>query len=234
MEYIIIVILCLITIAFLKVAFSVNITDIKKIKSIGYDKSLNEITNVLPENKVVCEEILKKLNHKTTKIEELKENEKTLTYYSVITNRIMIANIKGTFTRIQTIAHECLHSVQNRRLLLFNFIYSNIYLLYFFVICMLTIFRIEVMPLMQVGILLVLGLVYYSVRSYLETDAMTRAPYLAKEYMETKKVLSEEQIEEVVENYKILNAMGIPMTNFMLLTKVMIKIIIYCVIVIIV
>ena len=35
-----------------------------------------------------------------------------------------IANINKTCTRIQTIAHECVHSIQNRKLLMFNFIFS--------------------------------------------------------------------------------------------------------------
>ena len=36
------------------------------------------------------------------------------------------------------------------------------------------------------AIFLVLGLVYYSIRTYLENDAMIKARFLAKEYMEEK------------------------------------------------
>ena len=35
--------------------------------------------------------------------------------YIVATNTILISNIKDTFTRVQTIAHECLHSIQNKK-----------------------------------------------------------------------------------------------------------------------
>lgn len=230
MEYIITIILSILTIIILKFAFCVKQRDMKKIKEIGYDKNLNEITNLLPENKQVCEEILNKLGNKDVKIEESQDENNKTSFYSVMSNSIIIASIKDTFTRIQTIAHECLHSVQNRKILLFNFVFSNIYLLYFFVICGLTIFKVIRQPIYQVIILLLLGIIYYAVRSYLETDAMTKAPYLAKEYMQESGKLSDEQIQKVMQNYEILNKIGIPMTNFSLIVSVLVKVIIYCVI----
>jgi len=230
MEYIITIIVSVLTIIILKFAFGVKQKDMKKIKEIGYDKTLNEITNLLPENKKVCEEILNKLGNKDVKIEEGQDENNKTSFYSVMSNSIIIANIKDTFTRIQTIAHECLHSVQNRKMLLFNFIFSNIYLLYFVVICALTIFKVISEPIYQVVILLILGIIYYAVRSYLETDAMTRAPYLAKEYMQASDKLSNEDIQKVMQNYEILNKIGIPMTNFSLMVSVLVKVIIYCVI----
>ena len=50
--------------------------------------------------------------------------------------------MKNNYARIQTIAHECLHSCQDRTLLMFNFIFSNINMIYFFVISILTLFKI--------------------------------------------------------------------------------------------
>ncbi len=230
MEYIIVFMLCIILVFVLKFAFQIKMKSIKRIKEIGYNKSLNEITNALPENKVVCEQILKKLNNTTVKIEEISDTNKTLTYYSVMTNHIIIANIKDTFTRIQTIAHECLHSVQNRKMLEFNFIFSNIYILYFVVISILTLCKLNVMPMLQITILILLGSVYYAIRSYLETDAMTKAPYVAKEYMLEEGTLSKTQIETIIQNYEVLNKIGIPITNFVLLMKVISKVMIYSVI----
>lgn len=234
MEYIIIFVVCMITILVLKFAFQVKIKDVKIIKKIGYDKDLNEITNVLPENKIVCEVILKKLKNEGVTVQETEDANKTLTYYSVMTNHIVIANIKDTFTRIQTIAHECLHSVQNRNMLYFNFIFSNIYILYFVAISILTLCKLNVMPMLQVVILILLGSIYYAIRSYLETDAMTKAPYVAKEYMEEEGTLSKTQIETIMQNYKVLNQIGIPMTNFGLIWKIISKVMIYCVIVLLV
>lgn len=234
MEYFTILGVCILVIFILKIAFQIKIKDVKKIKEIGYDRKLNEITNTLPENKVVCEQILKKLNNVSVRIEEVSDSNKTLTYYSVMTNHIIIANIKDTFTRIQTIAHECLHSMQNRKILLFNFVFSNVYLSYFVAISILTLCKLNVVPMLQVSVLILLGSIYYAARSYLETDAMTKAPYVAKEYMEGDGTLSKTQIETVMQNYEVLNKIGIPMTNFGLLMNVITKVMIYCVIVVLV
>lgn len=206
MEYITVFVICIIMLVVLKYAFGVKIKDIKKIKEIGYDKKLNKITNKLPSNKVVCEQILKDLDNTTVEIETNDDDKNsTLSYYMVLTNHIIIANINDTFTRIQTIAHECLHSIQNKRTLMFNFIFSNIYLLYFILIIGLTIFRVIQYPMITLVGLILLGMVYYAVRSYLEADAMTKAPYQAKEYIEKTGKLSKEEIGIVMENYKVLN-----------------------------
>ena len=147
-----------------------------------------------------------------------------------VTDSIIIANIKNTFTRIQTIAHECAHSIQNRKMLLFNFIFSNIYILYFIVVSVLTILNLIEYKSLQLFILALLGLVYYCIRSYLENDAMTKAPYIAKEYIQYSKRLNDNEIEKVIENYERLNKIGIPMTNFQLVISTLVKIIIYCII----
>ncbi len=229
MEYIIILIISIMIIFVLKYAWGIKIGDLKKIKEIGYDKKLNEITNKLPANKEVCEQILKDLGNTTVKIETNDDKNSTLSYYMVLTNHIIIANINDTFSRIQTIAHECLHSIQNRRTLMFNFIFSNIYLLYFALIIILTIFKIIKYPIITLIGLILLGIIYYAIRSYLETDAMTKAPYKAKEYMEKAEKLSKEEINTIMKNYETINNIGIPLTNFQLLASVLVKIIIYAI-----
>ena len=140
----------------------------------------------------------------------------------------MIANVKESFTRIQTIAHECLHSIQDRKILLFNFIYSNIYMLYFIVISILKICNILPYEMMFLVILLLGGFVYYFIRSYLEDDAMIKARFLAKEYMENKKISSQEEIDKIVKQFDKLNYLGIKSVNYTLWTTIMIEIIIFC------
>ncbi len=96
--------------------------------------------------------------------------------YIVATNTILISNIKDTFTRVQTIAHECLHSIQNiKRMVMFNYIYSNIYIIYFIVLLVLALFGKIKNMLLHVSILTILGFIYYIIRSYLETDAMIKS-----------------------------------------------------------
>ena len=129
MEYILIICISLITLAVLKFVWGIRIKDIKLLKELGFDKKLNEITNKLPENREICNDILKILGNENVNVKENEGNQASL--YIAISNSIIIANIKNTFTRVQTIAHECLHSVQNRRTLIFNFILSNLYIIYF-------------------------------------------------------------------------------------------------------
>ena len=73
-----------------------------------------------------------------------------------LTNKILVGNTHGSFTRIQTIAHECLHSIQDRKILIFNFIYSNIYFLYWIIICGLVIFKKLSNEMIYANILLIL------------------------------------------------------------------------------
>lgn len=233
MEYIVSLIICIIIIFVLKFALNVKMKDTKKIKDIGYCKELNDITNKFPDNTAVCKRILKQLQNEEVKIKTSDDEKNKLTYYMVATNSIIIANINDTFTRIQTIAHECIHSIQNKKMLLFNFIFSNIYIIYFIVISVLTILKVIKHQSLQLFILAMLSFIYYIVRSYLETDAMTKAPYVAKQYMEESKMVDDKQIEKVMENYEELNKLGIPMTNFQLAVSVIIKIMIYCIICII-
>ena len=74
MEYLIIVLSCIVFLIILKFAWNIKIKDIKKLKEIGYSKELNEITNKLPENKEICKTILKKLNNETVNIKESENN----------------------------------------------------------------------------------------------------------------------------------------------------------------
>ncbi len=231
MEYLIVIGICIIFLITLKFAWNIKIKDIKKLKEVGYSKELNKITNKLPENKEICKQILKKLNNEKVIIKESEDTKTSL--YLVLNNTILIANIKDTFTRVQTIAHECLHSIQNRRTLLFNFIYSNIYFIYFLSICILSLLRLNKNGMLHLFILTILGCIYYAIRSYIEMDAMTKAKPLAKEYMEEEGSLTKQEQKTILDNCEIINDIAIKMTNYNLVINCTIKIIIYTVILIV-
>jgi len=230
MEYIIVIIICILFLLVLKFAWNIKIKDIKRLKEIGYSEELNKITNKLPENKEICKSILKKLRNEVVTIKESEDKNNKTSLYLVINNTIWIANIKDTFTRVQTIAHECIHSVQNRKTLLFNFIYSNVYLLYFLGICILSILKINQNGMLHLFVLTILGCIYYTIRSYLEMDAMIKAKYLAKEYMEEEGTLTKEEQKSVIDNYEQINKIGIKLANFNLIFNCTFKVIIYAVI----
>ena len=183
MEYIIIGIVILILTVILEYMVEYNK---KQIEHLGENKELDELAKSYPSNVEMCKDYLKKLNNETVTIEENKGAEASL--YIAITNKILIADIQDSYTRIQTIAHECLHSIQSKKLLLFNFIFSNLYFLYFIVICALIVLKMLPYKMMFLVILLLFSMVYYMVRVYLENDAMIKARYLAKEYMQNKKL----------------------------------------------
>lgn len=226
MELVIVLIVLVIILIIGAFIFEVNL---KELKEAGNNKKCDDIVSKFPNNKEICEDILEKLDNKKVKIKE--NNDKTASLYIAISDTIFIANISKTYTRIQTIAHECLHSVQNRKLLLFNYIYSNFYILYFILSVILTILGILKDTKLQVIILTILGFFYYVIRAYLETDAMTKAPYLAKEYMlqyiEKNPICNKEKIEEVANEYQRINNIGIPATNYILMVNCIVKVIIY-------
>lgn len=230
MEIIVILIMSIIIIASLTIISKFSLKKMKLIKEIGEDKNLNELTNVLPENEQIAKEILAKLKNENVKIRTGGASSQT-SLYIVASNTIFIANIKNTFTRVQTIAHECIHSVQDKALLWFNFIFSNIYILYWVIITILTLINKISSPSIYAIILVMMSMVLFFVRSYIETDAMTKARFLAKEYMEDKgDVVSKKNIENIVENYDKINSDGIKFTNLSLIVEYLVKVIIYCVV----
>ena len=200
-------------------------TNVKELEQIALDKELNTISEKFPDNIEISKAILEKLKNKTTKIEEDKESEATL--YIAIQDKISIGNTHKSFTRIQTIAHECLHSIQDRKMLIFNFIYSNIYLLYFVIICILIILKRLDNIIMYSNIFLILSFIYYVVRVFLENDAMIKAQYIAREYMQEQDAVTEEEVNKIFEGFQNLNKGLIKGTNCNLFTGIMIKLVIF-------
>lgn len=200
----------------------------KKILKLAKNEKLDEIAKKYPSNIEICKKYLKKLNNENVTIEENKQVEASL--YIAITNKIVIANVSDTFTRIQTIAHECLHSIQDRKILIFNSIFSNIYLLFYVIICVLALFNLLTFKMMFLSIFLILSLINYIIRMYLENDAMIKARFLAKEYLEEEKISSKEEINEMVKGFDDLNNLGMKYIHYQFFLDCTIKIIIFSVI----
>ena len=226
MEFIVISIVAVILTFILGYLFDYNL---KKIKKVAENNELDELALKYPSNIEICKAYLKKLNNQDVKIEENKDSESSL--YIAITNKILIANISKTYTRIQTIAHECLHSIQDKKILLFNFIFSNFYLLYYIIICLLAIFNIIPDKMMLfLNIYLILSIVYYMVRVYLENDAMIKARYLAKEYMEETKISTQEEIKKMVDGFDTINNIGIKCINYKFFLNIILKLLVFSII----
>ena len=225
MEFLIIIILTIILLILLGYIFSINK---KKILKLAKNQELDNISKKYPSNIDMCKKYLEKLDNRNIKIEE--DNNKKTSLYIAITNKIVIANINNSFTRIQTIAHECLHSIQDRKILIFNFIFSNIYLLYYLIICILALFDLLQYKTMFLIIFLIIALTRYVVRIYLENDAMIKAKFLAKDYLEEEKISSKEEIEKIIKTFDKLNDLGIKYMHYQFLLEVMIKTLIFSII----
>ena len=150
--------------------------------------------------------------------------------YIVATNKIIISDMKENYGRIQTIAHECIHSCQEKRMLLFNFIFSNINIIYFIVISLLTVLGILQNYMLQIAIFMLAFLIQFSTRGYLEVDAMTKSWFLAEKYIKNKKIITEVEEKELLNEYEKINKVGIPFILFNLLFNSFIKILLYSII----
>ena len=218
----IIIIVAIIAIIIVNAMMKINI---KEVEEIALDCELNEITKKYPKNTDICKTILKKMGNETTKIEEDINSETTL--YIAITDKISIGNTHESFTRIQTMAHECLHSIQDKKMLMFNFLFSNIYIIFYLVICALTVAKKLPNEMIFSNIFLILSFIHYVIRIFLENDAMIKAEYVAIDYMKEQNISSKEDIDKVCNGFKRLNDKCIKGTNGSLFVKVMIKVVIF-------
>ena len=218
----IIIIVAVIAIIIVNLMMKMNIKELEKI---ALDSELNEIAKKYPNIIESCKNILKRLENQTTNFEE--DDTSNATLYIAIQDKISIGNTHESFTRIQTMAHECLHSVQDKRMLIFNFVFSNIYFIYFFIICLLVILNKLPNEIMFSNILLILSFIYYVIRIFLENDAMIKAEFVAKEYMEVQKISTKQEIKKICKGFRKLNDGCIKGTNYSLFSKIMIKVVIF-------
>lgn len=233
MIYVTIILILLITIFIIKIGLDVKIKDIKEIKELNQDQDLIAISDKFPSNEEICKETLKVLKNENVIIENNDNSQTSL--YMVMQNKIIIGSINKTFARIQTVIHECIHSIQNKKILKFNFIFSNINILFYVIICLVALIKklnqeCEVILLL---ILILFQLVIYMVRAFLETDAMTRAEYMSIEYIKKFNKIKQQEKDKIIESYKKLNNIGIKFYNFTIAFQSILKIIIFCIILLI-
>lgn len=192
------------------------------------DESLNKLAKKYPDNLQICKSILKKIGNETVSIEENKNSDTTM--YIALTNKITIGDTKNSFTRIQTMAHECIHSIQPRRMLMFNFLYSNFYILYFIIVIIMLVIKRLNNELLFLNVFLILSLIYYAIRIYLENEAMFKAKYLAKEYIQEQNISTNQEIEQIVNGFENLNKLGIKAVNYSFLLQILLKVIIFSIV----
>lgn len=219
------ILILIIGIILLTICLNIKLKDIKKLKQISEDKELNNIVEKFPEDKQICKEILKQLENENVTIEE--DNDSKTSLYLVMQNKILIGKI-NSFARIQTIAHECAHSVQNKVVLKSNYVISNINNLFFIILIILRLLKIlnSEASFILIIAFIVMQVINYIIRSYLETEAMVKAEYVAKEYIEKSKITNETENKKITNGYREINKIGVKLYNYTLILKSVVKIII--------
>ena len=225
------IIVCVNILILLKIFLNINIKELKKLK-IRESEELEVLSNKFPEDERICKDILKKLNN-NIEVNIKKDEEYSSCLYMVFNNTIILGKFKQKYMKLQTIAHECIHSNQDKILLWGNFIYSNIYLAYYVLIILLEIFNKLLYSQIHITNLILSGLVQYVLRNTLENEAMTKAKYVAEEYMDENKFLDKNEEKMLLDEYDRVNKIGIPFMNYYLITNNIIKVIIFSVIVLI-
>ena len=80
---------------------------------------------------------------------------------------------------------------------------------------------------MYLIILIFASFIHYIIRFTLENDAMIKAKYIAKEYIEENNILNKEEETKLLEEYDRINKIGIPFMNYYTISMNIVKIIIY-------
>lgn len=214
MEHIIIVIINILVIVLLWFVLKI---DLKKAKDWANNEELNNLTKDLPDNIQVCRQILKDINNETVEVQETIDKKSGTSLYIAVSNKILIANLKNSFTRFQTIAHECRHSIQNKKLQLSQFVLANLYKISFIVIIILQFIYKNISLYYYLGIIFVLGTAYQIIKYVLEKDAIINSKDLAINYLKLNTTLKENVIKDMENQYLQINKMGV---NFILFTCV--------------
>lgn len=219
-----IILICILTLFLLKIFLNVNFKKMKKFEAKASEE-LENLSNKFPKDEHICNEILEKLDNNDVKVKIEPEYNSCL--YTVFNNTITIGKFQQNYMKIQTIAHECIHSSQNKRGLWSNFIFTNIYLIYFVVILILAFFNKLPYTNIHAIILIFLSIIQYVIRFSLENEAMIKAKFVAKEYIEEKKILNKDEKNKLLEEYDRVNEIGIPFMNYYLISMNVIKIMIF-------
>ena len=209
----IIILSILIIMLLLTIGLNVGIKDFKKLRGIVDDEKLTETIKKFPCNTEICKQTLKKLNKEDVKVEE--DNSSKTSVYLVFKNKIVIGKA-NVITRIQTVIHECIHSTQNKKILWFNYIFANLLNIFWLITMILTIAGVITQYALFSASILICIIIFYVIRSYLEIEAMTKAKYIAKEYLEENQV---KETDEIVEEYEKLNDIGIKYTCYKLISS---------------
>lgn len=163
-------------------------------------KKADAIVEKLPSNTEIASDVFNMIENTTTKM-VLEESTKA-SYYVFLTDTIYLSNnaeVKNRYTRLCTLCHEMIHSIQPKWLQKLNFAFSNFELLSFIVILILFFLKIAVPYLL--GIYIVILILSSIPRIVLETEAILKSVLLSKKYLDSVKEISLEDKQYLLNIY---------------------------------
>lgn len=170
-------------------------------------KEVEELIKNLPSNKEIADEILN-MQNSSSKV-ELKEDIKN-SYYIFLNDTIYLSNskkAKTTYARIVLISHEIRHSLQSKKMQILNFLLSNIEIIYFIVMFVLSLLNIHFSIAMYGYIFVFIFAIL--VRCVLEADAIYNSIKISKSYLNSK--IDKKDTDKVISVYKFYISLLIPL-----------------------
>jgi len=154
-----------------------------------HDEVISPLVKEIGDNEKVAKEILNYIGNKTTKVVKNEDEKIKASFYDGNLDKITIKNTNDLedCSRVIHIAHECIHSVQEKKLVKFHFIISNIQILYFLGIFIYFFYNKDLN--LRFNLLLIqmfIFIITFFMKIVLESDATYRGPELAFEYLSSK------------------------------------------------
>ncbi|MBE5813135.1 MAG: hypothetical protein E7314_05720 [Clostridiales bacterium] len=197
------------------------------VEEVIHDEEISPILKNIGDNEVIAKEILGNLNNTHTGVEKNKDEKIKASFYNCNTDKIVIKDTKDLedLSRVVHIAHECVHSLQDKKLQKIHFFISNIQILYFLAIFIYFFYNKNIE--LRFTLLLVQVFIFFItffIKVVLESDATYRAVLVSLEYLHDK--LNPKQLKifkQIVEDnlYKL-----VPMSYFGLFVQGVILLII--------
>lgn len=184
--------------------------NIKVLKKNSKEKyNIENIISKLPSSDMMAKFILNMLNNKRTKYifdEDIKGN-----YYVYLSDTIYLSNkqnSKKNYERLCVISHECVHSIQPKVIQNLNFIFSNLELIMFVILVVLSFFKItSIHAFYGYLVINIIGLIF---RLVLEMWATFKAPKIARNYLKQINTVKED-VETVYNTYSSLTKLLTPL-----------------------
>lgn len=226
--YLILILVLISIIIISKFVFKVNL---KKSKALALkNEALDKLTSNLPKNYDVCQSILKELNNSTTKIEESQDEKSSTSLYMVLPDKILIAELKQSFVRFQTIAHECIHSIQNKKLQILHYILANVYILGYLAIIICSLVVNNKLEILFAVFMVAIGIPFLVLKFILEKDAIVKSKGVAINYLKKTNEVEAEDINKIEAVYTEINEQGINFNKFNIILNFCSRIIVYLII----